>query len=246
MRKPARLVGWLTLAMLLGWGLSWGIPRAPEVLARVDWFRVRHVRVEGVRYLTAEEVERVASVAPGANLWDDVAPVAGRVRAHPLVRDVLIRRRLPGTLILDVEERQPVALMPTPTLEPVDREGRILPLDPARHRLDLPVIHAARPGQGAGAPAAIAAAAREAARLAEVDPSFWEGVSVVIEEGSDEIMLEWGDPAVRMLFRAPLAQGRLREAMAVIADASERGGGPPLLVDLRFADQVVVRWAETE
>src|SRR5262245_6801527 len=99
--------------MLVGWGLSWAAPRIPPALARVDWFRVRGVRVEGVHYLTASEVEEVADVAPDANLWDATGPVAARVRTHPLVRDVRVSRRLPATLVLHVEEREPVGLVPT-------------------------------------------------------------------------------------------------------------------------------------
>jgi hypothetical protein len=253
MRRPGRFVGSLTAAVLLGWALSWGIPRAPgavlkarSALARVDWFRVRSVRVEGGRYLSDDEIERTAAVPPDANLWDDVTPVAARLAAHPMVQDVAIHRRLPGTLVLRVEERLPVGLVPTPTLEPVDREGRRLPLDPALHRLDLPVIRPGRSGRGASAPAAIAAAAREAARMAEVDPTFWEGVSVLTENGARDLTIEWGDPAVRLRFRAPLAQARLREALAVLADVTGRGDPVPLLLDLRFADQVVVRWSDAD
>ena len=153
MRRPGRFVGWLVAAVLVGWGLSWGAPRVPGALARVDWFRVRSVRVEGVRYLTAPEVEQAAAVPSEANLWDDVAPVAERVRALTLVKDVHVSRRIPGTLVLRIEERQPVALLPTPTLEPVDLDGRRLPLDPALHRLDLPVVRAGRPTRGNTAPA---------------------------------------------------------------------------------------------
>ena len=247
MRRPGRFAGWLTAAVLFGWGLSWGIPRAPGALARVGWFRVRELRVEGVRYLTTEEVQRAAAVPMHANLWDDVAPVVTRLRAQPLVRDVRVSRRLPGTLWVRIVEREPIGLLPTPTLEPVDRDGRRLPLDPARHRLDLPVIRPARSAPGALAPAAIAAAAREAARLAELDPAFWERVSVVTADGSQDMALEWGDPAVRLRFRIPLAQVRVREALAVLADASDRAGGQlPATLDLRFADQVVVWWDQPQ
>src|SRR5687767_13404311 len=123
MRKPGRFFGWLTAAMLVGWGLSWALPRAPRTLAEVDWFRVRAVRVEGVRNLSAEEVGQIAAVPADANLWDDLEPVAARVRAHALVRDVSVVRRLPATLVVRVTEREPVALLPTPTLELVDRDG---------------------------------------------------------------------------------------------------------------------------
>jgi len=54
--------------------------------------------------------------------------VAVRLRAHPLIRAVEVSRRLPGTLVVEVEERVPVGLVPTPTLQPVDRDGHRLPL----------------------------------------------------------------------------------------------------------------------
>ena len=244
MRRPGRFVGWLITAVLLGWGLSWAMPLLPGALAEMDWFRVQSFRVEGLRYLSAAEVERAAAVPEGASLWDDTQPVAARLRAHPLIRAVTVTRRVPGTLVVRVEEREPVGLVPTPTLQPVDRDGHRLPLDPAHHSLDLPVIRPGRVVRGAPAPAAIAAAAREAARLAEVDPTFWGGISVVTEDGAHDMVVEWGDPAVRLRFRAPLAQVRLREALAVLADAADRSGGQvPATLDLRFADQVVVRWS---
>jgi len=182
-------------------------------------------------------------VPKAANLWDDTGPVEERLRAHPLIRAVAVTRRLPGTLVFEVEERVPVGLVPTPTLQPVDRDGHRLPLDPAHHPLDLPVIRPGRAVQGTPAPAAIAAGAQEAARPAEVDPTFWAGVSVVTENGSHDVVLEWGDPIVRLRYHVPLAQGRVREALAVLADAVDRTGGRlPTTIDLRFADQIVVRW----
>jgi cell division protein FtsQ len=231
--------------MLIGWGLSWVAPRTPRTLAEVDWFRVRAVRVEGVHNLSAEEVELTAALELGANLWDDPAPVAARVRAHPLVRDVSVFRRLPGTLLLRVAEREPVALLATPTLEPVDVEGRRLPLDPARLRLDLPVLRPARVAAAAAAPAAIAPAAREVARLAEAEPALWANISMVTAEGARDVVLDLSEPAVRLRVRTPLTPLRLREAMAVLDDATGRTGEPPATVDLRFADQVVIRRGES-
>jgi len=243
MRKPGRFVGWLSAAVLLGWGLSWAMPRLPGALDDVDWFRVRSLHIEGLRYLTAPEVEIAAAMPKAANLWDDPGPVLARLRAHPLIRAVTVTRRLPGTLVVEVEERVPVGLIPTPTLQPIDRDGHPISLDPARYPLDLPVIRPGRAMQGTPAPASIAAAARESARLADVDPAFWAGVSVVTDNGSREVVLEWGDPSVRLRYRIPLAQVRVREALAVLADAADRTGGQlPATLDLRFADQVVVRW----
>ena len=242
MRRQGRFVGLLSGALVLGWGVSWVAPRLPASLAEVDWFRVRGLVVAGTRYLEAGEVERTAALPADANLWHDFAPVAERLREHPMVQDVRIERRLSGKLLVRIEEREPVALLPTPTLEPVDREGRPIPLDPARHRLDLPLIYPGRALPRARVSAAIAAAGREAARLSRAGPEFWADVSVVIADGGRAVTLEWGDAAVRIRAPIPLTQRQLREAMAILRDATDRTGGrPPVSLDLRFADQVVVR-----
>ena len=66
---------------------------------------------------------------------------------------------------------------------------------------------------------------------------------MVTESGSHDVVLEWGDPTVRLRYRIPLAHVRAREALAVLADVADRTGGQlPATLDLRFADQVVVRW----
>ncbi len=230
--------------MLVGWGLSLAAPHVPRTLAELEWFRVRELRVEGIRYITADEVERIAAVPIEANIWDDPSPIEARVRAHPLVGEASVVRRIPGTLVVRIEEREPVALLPTPALEPVDRDGRRLPLDPARLGLDLPLIQPRRSHPGAATAAALAPATREIARLAEVDPTLWANLSVVTTDGAHDVELELADPAVRLLTRIPLTPVRLREALAVLSDATGRTDEPPATLDLRFADQVVVRRGE--
>ena len=46
-----------------------------------------------------------------------------------------VERRLPNRLRVEIEERRPVALAATPTLEPVDGEGVRLPIDPTLYVL---------------------------------------------------------------------------------------------------------------
>jgi len=60
----------------------------------------------------------------------------------PQVADVEISRRLPGTLVVSIRENLPVALAPSPRgLEPVDSAGVVLPIDPSRIDIDLPVAN---------------------------------------------------------------------------------------------------------
>src|ERR1019366_686459 len=98
---------------------------------RMEYFHVRSVEVQGVRYLDpATVVERMA-VDTMRSVWDDNAVLVARVKSLPQVADAVITRRLPGTLIVSIRENLPVALSPSPRgLEAVDSSGVVLPIDP--------------------------------------------------------------------------------------------------------------------
>lgn len=246
MRRPGRFVGWATAAILLGWALSWALPLLPGALARSGVFRVQDVRVEGARRLSERQVVELAAVPAEASLLDDPGPVAERVERHGLVREAVVMRRLPATLVVRIVEREPVALLSDSVLEPVDREGRRLPIDPTRLRVDLPLLKPRESSRAVAPPAALASAAGEIARLAEAEPTLWANISVATAEGRRHVVLDLAEPPVRLRVRIPLTPPRLREALAVLADATGRTGAPPASLDLRFADQVVVARGEND
>lgn len=237
-----RGIRWL-LSVSVGAGVVAGLSRAPEALARVDAFRVHEVRLEGAHFLTYSEALHAASVPPGASIWDDPDPLEERLARHPLVLSARVRRHFPDALVLEVQERTPVALVPTPALVAVDATGRALPLDPAVHRLDLPLINPRRRPLVADSrilPAELRVVARELGRLSHAEPQFAARVSEVRWTGGG-LAARLGEPRIDVLFRPPLASLRLKEAMRALADAQGRWPErEPRTVDLRFADQVVV------
>jgi len=212
----------------------------------VDYFEIHTIRVEGARWLTDADAEAAVGLAPGTNLWEDSSLWVERLRAHPLVLEVRARRRPPGTLLFQVTEREPVALLPTPGLEPVDSEGRRLPIDPVFHRLDLPLV---RPRQLAErdtrplSPVQLRTLTTELARLAELDPALVAGLSDVGMDEQGDVVARFMDPEVTLHFRIPLATRRLREGWTVLEDARRRRPDQRVeALDLRFAEQVVVRF----
>lgn len=245
MRNRTRLLLVVSMAMVA----ALAAPRVPEVLASVEWFRVDDIRVEGIRYLDAAEVLAAAAIPVGANLWDDVEPVMARLRAHPGIAEARVSRQIPGRLTFEVSEREPVALLPNPALTPVDREGRFLPIDPIAYRLDLPLVHPRRDPEAEGPPLTavqLRALVTELTRLIELDPDLGATISDVALDawGDVRVHLESG---VRLHYRAPLTPRRLREGLIVLEDARERHPDrPPVAVDLRFVEQVVVRLARTQ
>jgi hypothetical protein len=233
----------ITAALGVAAGVAVGASRVPALLAEVEAFRVEGVRLEGARFLAPEEALRTLAIPSGASVWDDPAPWIEPLLLHPLVAGVDVGRHLPDTLVLRVTETEPVALVPTPTLEPVDADGQTLPIDPSRHRLDLPLLRVGEAMGDGTAPTRVRGLARELDRLGKVDPSFVGMLSELAAEGPLDVVALWGDPGVAIHFRPPLAVDRLREAMAVLEDATLRyPDRRPRAVDLRYAEQVVVRF----
>jgi hypothetical protein len=218
-------------------------PRALRALAGSELFRVREVELVGAQYLSEEEAAEWTNVPADAHLWDDAAGWKERLAKHPLVRVAEVRRRLPGTLQLVVEEREPVALASSAKLEPVDEEGRVLPLDPATYGFDLPLLRARAASGKDGKPTGpVTTLAAQTARLARIDPEFLALTSELSLDEHGDVVARWGEPSVTFRFGPGVTAQRLKEGLLVLADAVLRSGGEiPETVDLRFADQVVVK-----
>ena len=135
-----RVLRLVLLASLVGGVLAspwWG----PTVLSTLDFFRVRRVVFEGMRYTPRSEAMALLKVDTTESVWQPLPPLAERLAEHPLVQSVLVERQLPATLLVRVVEREPVALVRRKggRLDPVDGEGHRLPIDPTVVPMDVPL-----------------------------------------------------------------------------------------------------------
>lgn len=106
-RTVLRRWTWATLAAAATVTAGW-LVLGSGVLA------VRSVVVTGAQRLSAAEVRAAAGVPVGSALATvDTGTVARRVAALPPVASVRVDRRWPGTLVVAVRERQPVAALTT-------------------------------------------------------------------------------------------------------------------------------------
>jgi cell division septal protein FtsQ len=202
----------------------WG----PRLLAEMSFFRLRRVQVVGARYVRADSIVALLGVDTTRSIWDETDELVARVRKHPQVNDVEISRRVPGTLVVTVTERVPVAFVPTARgLEPLDASGRTLPIDPSRVNVDLPVL--ARRDT---------AVLRLLAELRERSPQIYERVSAARRTGRGEIVLEMGAVNVRAM--DDVSVERLSDILPVEADLARRQARVAEL-DLRYRDQVIAR-----
>jgi cell division protein FtsQ len=235
-RTPATVAGglasrWRLALVAIGVLLLLGSPLwGPSLLRRLDFFRVRRVEILGARYTAPGELLERLNVDTTRSVWDPLGPLEARVRTHTQIESVEVSRRLPGTLVVRVTERHPVALVDGPGgLRAVDERGRRLPLDPSRTPVDAPVVTAAP--RDTLVYHLLGAMQREA-------PALYAKLSSIRAIGADEIVLQIADLQVRALTSVTLA--RLADIDPVERDLMRRQLRAAEL-DLRYRDQVIAR-----
>lgn len=220
------LVGAAVLLVVILASPLWG----PQVLSQLAFFHVRKVEVIGARYTPGDEILARLHVDTTRSIWDPLLPLVARVQTHPQVERATIRRRLPGTLVVTVFERRPVALAPTKDgLRAIDEHGRTLPLDPSRTPVDAPIVVAAR--RDTTVYHLLGLLQREAPRL-------FARVTSISTVGTDEMVLHIAGLPIRAMTSVSLA--RLSDVELVERDLARRQIHATEL-DLRYRDQVIAR-----
>lgn len=222
-RYALLILGGLTAALALAISI-------PQVLRRLEFFRIRRVEIAGTQYLAPTEIISALGLHPRSSVFDDLLSASRELRALPGVRSAVVTRRLPGTLEVVVEEAVPVALAPRgPRLTLLDSSGTLLPFDPAATAPDLPIAASADSGI-ARVLASIRAVEPQLFARIETARRFQDGVNVEIEGGR------------RLRFSPAVTAEDIRAVTAVAEDLARRGRSYGEL-DARFAGQVIVRLA---
>ena len=220
--RPGWLIlGGLALVLLLFVGL-------PRALRKMDFFRVSKIEVRGLANLRAEDVARVLPIPARMNLFGDLDAVQHAADSIPGLADVVVSRRLPGTLVVTVREVPPIALvMRKGQLRLLGEDGRALPFDPTVSAPDLPIVREAD-----------SLVTRLLARVRDADVTLYSRVISGWRAGDDIVLAVDGQ---RYWFR-PDAPAEVIQAVTLVAQDLEKKGRRYVELDARFAGQVVVRW----
>lgn len=213
------------LAAIAALALLWAV--LPHGLRHLDFFRVRRVEIVGLQYLDAARVLGAAKIPPRASIFDDHAPIEGRLHRLPGVRAAEVGHRAPGTLRIELTEAEPVALTPKgDRLAMVNARAEVLPFDPLGSSPDLPIMI----GGGALVAGALA-------RVKELDPGLFARIDAAWRVGPDvvfEVEGRW------LWFDSRLTAEDIR-AVTAVEQALARQGRAFGELDGRFDGQVVVR-----
>jgi cell division protein FtsQ len=222
---PTPRVLTLGAAVLAGSTAPWW---GRHVLAELSFFQLRHIEIRGATLLRPSDVIARLGVDTTMSVWDDLAPLERRVAAHPQVARASITRKLPGTLVVEVTENAPVALLATAGgFRALDAGGRALPLEPSTTAVDLPII-AQRD----------TAVLRLLVDVRRAYPALFDRISDVRRQGRGELVVRLASFPV--LTRADVSAERLAELLPVESDLQRRQVRVAE-IDLRFRDQVIAR-----
>jgi cell division protein FtsQ len=211
--------------------------------------KVKRVMIEGNRIVETAEIIQLVNIKKNVQLEEiDLTAVRRSILSHYFIKDAIVERDLPATLKISVTERTPLAIINSDQIQYLAEDGVVLPHSMSKQLFDLPVL--------TGVPAGIALTPgttikdddiREALRILTasklVSKELYHLISEVrLRNGGDIVLYaaEWGVP---IIFGRGEVVSKLVRLEAFWHDIVREQGSENLqYVDLRYDDQVVVRW----
>jgi POTRA domain, FtsQ-type len=221
---------------------------APLAFRRMEAFRVQQVEVRGTRYMAPEDALAATGITDSSSVFDDPNAWVEGLRAQRLIADARIEQRPPATVRIEVTETEPVALVRTPELRPVDARGRILPIAIAGEFLDAPILAGrSRFGDDSIADSLtvrligglLAVRSHDPALARQVSEIGWAsggGLRVVLQEPREAELLLPERPDERTFREVRLAMEHLRSSGSTDASVIDRVAR----IDARYADELFV------
>ncbi len=106
-----------------------------------ELFRICQVVIRGNDHVTEDEILQLSNVTDQDNLLSlDLKSIAKSIEAHPWVRSVEVKKKLPDYLMITLKEHTPVALLNSDKMYLVDKQGEIIDKLSIEKSVSLPII----------------------------------------------------------------------------------------------------------
>jgi cell division protein FtsQ len=121
--KILKVLVLVSLLLFIGGGLWLG-------LNKTDLLKIENIRVEGASAKTEMRLRKILTLKPGDGLWSKaINHQASLINSDPWVDSAEIHREFPRTLVIDIKERKPVAVLG-------DGKGDFKYVDSSNHVID--------------------------------------------------------------------------------------------------------------
>lgn len=132
-----RATGMLFGVALMAYSSAAGVK---HLMYQTDLFVLEKVEISGLKYLEEEDVQKLVQVELQKPLFEiEVERVVNHVLENKYIRAASISRNIPSTLLIDVQEREPVMFLVDGAVYMVDETGIMLKKLPGMPVKDLPI-----------------------------------------------------------------------------------------------------------
>jgi cell division protein FtsQ len=206
--------------------------------------KVDRVDVRGGHFLSEGEVREMLGPAVGENILGvDIDDLKSRLRASPWVADATVRRALPDTLEVEIQERVPLALAEVNRLYLMDGEGTLIELyGPRTAGFDLPIV---RGLAGLDAEARADRATRAGVLLGDLGDLAGEVSEVQVEPSGELRLVLRGQGEVLRMGTTPPYRQRLQTFLGLRKELAARCPDAEYF-DLRFRDRIYAKGPATQ
>lgn len=240
-RRATRVWRKRLILLLLFLGLLVGLWQGGMYLLGKTFFAINEVHIQGTAYLSQDEVKQCLD---GVNLDTffsvDTDTVKEKLAQQPYVKDVVLQKVYPNRLVIQIEERLPVAyFLQGRQLLALSEDGALLPVDSRLGASAMPILSAKPKWEGTPSMATDEATTSMTRILgilktelpnlyAEIDYADANNMTFSLSDGAKVILdkdTEFEDLARLVSLRILLAQDNQKASS----------------FDLRYEDQVVVK-----
>lgn len=178
-KKAVRLVSWVTVVSLIG-VVGYEVY---GVVARTTFLKLERIEINNLKRLTREEIINQAGIRIGDGMLGlSLNTIGEDLGKNPWIAKVKLRRYMPNTLIIDIVEREPMAIANMGYLYYVDGNGDVFKPLTVGDKLDYPVITGITEEDLTRDPAGAKAALKDALGLMEL---LRQGTALKLEDISE-------------------------------------------------------------
>lgn len=111
-------------------------------LVDTDIFIVKNIEVTGNYYLSEKDIISLAGISPGQNIFTiNLDKIRTNLLENPHIKDIKIRRSLPNSIIIDIDERNVVAAVPySGVYLQIDEDGVVIEVSKEYQDSSMPIL----------------------------------------------------------------------------------------------------------
>lgn len=234
------------IALMLGAILALQVGK--KWMTTSPYFEVAAIEVSGNNHIPADEVRNLISVIKGQNIFTlNMGSLRRAALSHPWVKEATVKRALPRTVRMEVEERKAFAMLEGNPNVLLDEEGVVLEATGEVLPVGLPHIsgdsaETVTPGRVAAGEKTLKAL--EMIKVVSALPFIPQGELMKVDTantGSETIFLRSYNPPITV--GTDSISDKLKRLYS-IKDYLEGQNGTPIRIDLTFQNKVIAQYPE--